>query len=52
MEIITVTGQSISFTSHPEEHGQRIKISNPTSGLYILKIVSGNTLQTRKIVVE
>jgi hypothetical protein len=52
MEIIMVTGQSISFTSHQEEDGQRIKISNPTSGLYILKIVSGNSLQTRKIVID
>ncbi len=52
MEIITITGQSISFTSQQQEEDTRIAIPNPTSGLYILKIVRGNALETRKIVID
>ena len=52
LEIIAITGQSISFTTQHEEDDTRIVIPNPTSGLYILKIVRGNALETRKIVIE
>ncbi len=52
MEIITVTGQSIPFTSNQESDNTRITILSPTSGLYVLKIIKGNALQTRKIVID
>ncbi|MEO7992202.1 MAG: T9SS type A sorting domain-containing protein [Chryseolinea sp.] len=52
LEIITVTGQSIPFISNPESENTRITIPNPTSGLYIVKIIKGNALQTKKIVID
>ncbi len=52
LEIISLTGQPVSFTSTAANDDMRITLSNPTSGLYILKIIKGKTLQTKKIVID
>ncbi len=52
MEIITVTGQPISYTAQQVGSDTRIAIANPNAGLYILKMVKGNVLHTKKIVID
>jgi len=52
MEIVNVTGQSVSYTSQQDEENTRIAISNPKQGMYILKIITGSTLQIKKIIVD
>lgn len=52
MDIINVTGQSIAYSSQQEEEKTRIVISNPNSGMYILKIATGNAVQIRKVIID
>lgn len=52
MEIITVTGQTIPFISNQLDDNTRITIPNPTSGIYVVKIIKGNVLQIKKIIID
>ncbi|MDH4059001.1 MAG: T9SS type A sorting domain-containing protein, partial [Cyclobacteriaceae bacterium] len=52
IEIISSTGQPVQFQKEEFEQEKRIRITNPTQGLFILRYQSGNNFFAKKIVIK
>lgn len=52
LDIITVTGQSVSYKAEDHGNDKKISMQHNAPGLYLLKIQSGNTVRTEKIIVK
>lgn len=52
LQIISLTGQMVPFETEVYETESRVRIADPTAGLYILRYHSGNKFFVEKIIVR
>lgn len=52
IQVITLTGQPVSFSTEHAEHGKKITLHNHTPGVYMIRYRSGSKLLTGKVLVK
>jgi hypothetical protein len=52
MAIFNATGQPVAFESYSDNGGTRVVIKQSVAGLYIIRLMTGNTYRTARVVVK